>query len=299
MKLDYTWDSLTNPGEANDYFCFQNTTPIEIGTNSFTLSNAWWLAEISRLIYHNDFFNKPEIDLGCFNYELLGYIEKPETSTHIALIKIIQESPCLVIVFRGSDEIQDWNINTQAFQTDFNNLGKIHSGFKKAFVSIRDKLIEHIKDNELPFFITGHSLGAALANLATSELHTNKNFDSCYTFGSPRIGNMEFINSIECKTIYRIVNNCDIVTTVPIDFTVIVYKHLGFSYLIDDKGQLITNMNEDEIYLYQKERTEQLKEYALSKLLNNDLMSIKNDLPPFLADHSPVNYVYKLQNLLK
>lgn len=298
LKLDYSWESLVKPGEATDYFNFPDPAPLQAGFNRFNLSNAWWLAEISRLIYHHDFFNDHNIQLASFNYEIIAYIEELNTSTHVALLKIIQDDPCLVIVFRGTDEINNWNSNVHAYQASFYNKGKVHSGFKQAYMSIRRKLHKYLKESSMPTFITGHSLGAALATMAASDLYEDESFDSCYTFGSPRIGNPDFINSIKSRQIYRIVNNTDIVTTVPIDFARIKYNHAGSAYLIDDQGNLREGMNDDDIYIYQKSRLGSLKDYAISKAFNGDLKSIKNDLPPFLADHSPINYVLNLHNLL-
>lgn len=302
MIWDTSWKSLTKPGEATQYFKTVDlaaTTAIQIKTNRFNLSNAWWLAEVSRLIYHSDFANDKNINFGAFRFQQQTYIENIETSTHVALLKVLQDPACLIIVFRGSDEIEDWGINAQIKQSDFNNIGKVHSGFKKAYLSIREELFAELTNNSLPLFITGHSLGAALAVLAASELYENKYFDSCYTFGSPRVGDPKFIKSLKTNSIYRIVNNSDAVTTVPIDFATIIYNHAGSAFLLDDKGELHEKMKEDDVYAYQKSRAQDLKDYALSKVFNYKLNTIKDDLPSFLADHSPINYSLSIEQLLK
>jgi triacylglycerol lipase len=296
-QLDCSWESLFKPGNSTNYFDISNSKPIEIGSSCFNISNAWWLAEISRLIYHPQFFEKDNIQLGSFNYEIINYIEHKSTSTHVALLKIIQDNPCVAIAFRGSDETEDWNINAQAYQTSFDNNGKVHSGFLKAYASIRDELLNSLANNALPIFITGHSLGAALSVLATSDLKNNLNYDSCYTFGSPRIGDANFIQTINNKNIYRVVNNCDVVTTIPIDFALIKYHHAGESFLLNDNGKLIEGMGEEEIYSYQKNNLSSLKEYAVTKLFSKDFKSLTNELPSFLADHAPINYTIKLSKL--
>ena len=56
-------------------------------------------------------------------------------------------------------------------------------------------------------WITGHSLGAALATLCASRYG---NVQGVYTFGSPRVGNNGFKEKLQVK-IYRVVNNDDIV----------------------------------------------------------------------------------------
>ena len=67
--------------------------------------------------------------------------------------------------------------------------------------------------NRLPLFITGHSLGGALALLATRLVAPNVD-GACYTFGAPRIGNYEYFRFIKTP-VYRIVNSTDIVPRVP------------------------------------------------------------------------------------
>ena len=71
--------------------------------------------------------------------------------------------------------------------------------------------------DELPdgysLYITGHSLGGALAVIATKELDRDT-LAACYTFGSPRVGNEEFGEEIRAP-IYRIVNAADGVPRVP------------------------------------------------------------------------------------
>jgi triacylglycerol lipase len=298
MKPDYSWKALSRPGDAINYFDLIDPSPLQINKNSFNLSNAWWLAELSRLSYHPHFYKENNINLGCLDYDIIGSIDNNKTSTHVTLIKLNQDVPCLVIVFRGSDDIGNWKINAHAYQQMFGDLGKVHNGFKTAYLSIKNELNNYIKENSLPIFVTGHSLGAALAILTTSELATSTNFDSCYTYGSPRVGNPDFINANKRNRIYRIVNNCDVVTTIPTDFASMTYQHIGTPYLISDTGALLEDMNEDEIYTYQKDRLHELKEYTKLKLLNKSIKSIKDDLPSFLADHSPINYVIALQALI-
>lgn len=299
MKADTSLQSLLKPGEHRDFFSNNRAKPIQINTACFSLSNAWWMAEASRLIYRPDFYKDNKTETGALSYKLIRYIEDVETSTHIALLKVLQDAPCLIVVFRGSDEIKDWGINVRVYQNNFIEQGKVHRGFKKAYLSIRDPLLAEFDNNDLPVFITGHSLGAALAVLASSELYKQNFFDSCYTFGSPRIGNPEFVHSIQSNSIYRIINNSDVVTTIPIDFANINYHHVGKALLIDENGNLHKEMNEDSIYDYQKNKLKGLKTYAIEKLVNNKLDTIKDDLPSFLADHAPINYVTALSNLLK
>jgi triacylglycerol lipase len=305
MESDTSWDALSNPGKATDYFQLSASAPLQTGVQCFTTSNAWWLAEITRLSYHPDYHNKPGIKLGCLNYEKIATIDNYKTSTHVSLLKVQsidtdnKPNSCLVIAFRGTDDLTDWNTNLQTIQKPFGNIGKVHSGFKEAYLSIKKDLFRYLNDYSLPIFVTGHSLGAALATLTTLDVYKSDYFDSCYTFGSPRTGNPDFVNSIICNQIYRVVNNCDIVTVVPLDFPLIKYKHIGKSYLLDDHSNLVNDMSEEEIIDYQKSKAHGLKEYVTSQVISKNIKQIQNKLPFFLSDHAPINYVLKLQSLLQ
>jgi triacylglycerol lipase len=305
MKLDYSWKALFKPGEATDYFNLSDSVPLQTGAPGFNINNAWWLAEISRLIYQHDFHNKHNLNLGCFEYETIGFIDNKNTSTHVALLKVNgidnkgHTTPCLVVAFRGTDHIDDWNNNVHAYQTPFGELGNVHDGFKNAYLSIKKELHGYLNNHLLPTFITGHSLGAALATLTTAEIVNNPNFDSCYTFGSPRTGDPAFVNALKDKRIYRVINNCDVVTTVPLSFANIKYKHSGFSHLLNNNGDHVEESDEEAILNYQKDKLLDLKEYAILELFSKNIKNIKDNLPPVLADHAPINYVLALENLIK
>ena len=65
----------------------------------------------------------------------------------------------------------------------------------------------------LPVFVTGHSLGGALALLTTRFLLPDAT-GACYTFGAPRVGDYEFFRRVKTP-VYRIVNSSDVVPRVP------------------------------------------------------------------------------------
>ena len=101
------------------------------------------------------------------------------------------------------------------------------------------------------------------------------------------------------KPIYRIINNCDIITTVPISIPNIDYKHCGTTQLLNNMGILIEGLSEADILSYQKNKMLNLKDYALQEMLSKNIMDIKSNLPPVLADHAPINYVLALENIIK
>lgn len=141
------------------------------------------------------------------------------------------ESPDLAVLsFRGTQSKKNWNTNFQAWLVHpENTIAKlrVHEGFHRAFkeladAGLADKIaaVERVADR--PLFITGHSLGGALAQIAAAVFGSDK-VAACYTFGSPRVGNAYFDLWVKPPS-YRVVNNADLVPQVPLP---IVYRHSG------------------------------------------------------------------------
>ena len=66
-------------------------------------------------------------------------------------------------------------------------------------------------------FVTGHSLGGAIATLAALHIRKTTPFrlPILYTFASPRVGDPQFAQHFEPLECYRIANSEDLVTTIP------------------------------------------------------------------------------------
>tara|TARA_B110000503_G_C7026088_1_gene361894 strand:- start:138 stop:863 length:726 start_codon:yes stop_codon:yes gene_type:complete len=99
--------------------------------------------------------------------------------------------------------------------------GKVHVGFKGEINKIWPAIEKAIANIDT-LYVTGHSLGAAMATIAASRMQSK--VTALVTFGSPRVGNQEFINSLNV-THYRVQNNCDDVTKVP--FRLSGFRHHG------------------------------------------------------------------------
>ena len=99
--------------------------------------------------------------------------------------------------------------------------GKVHVGFKGEINKIWPAIEKAIVNIDT-LYVTGHSLGAAMATIAASRMQSK--VTALVTFGSPRVGNLEFVNSL-MVTHYRVQNNCDDVTKVP--FRLSGFRHHG------------------------------------------------------------------------
>ena len=162
-------------------------------------------------------------------FSLLNVVNVNETQGFVCKRTAENEPSYLVLSFRGTEKkISDWLTDARCVPKVEGN-SKVHTGFIEAFAERKGddgktvkETIEEILAGEaargddgepLPLFITGHSLGGALALLATRLVAPNVN-GACYTFGAPRVGNYEYFRFVKTP-VYRIVNSSDIVPRVP------------------------------------------------------------------------------------
>ena len=100
-------------------------------------------------------------------------------------------------------------------------LARVHAGFLLLFGLLADQVLAAAKNfnPSLPCFVTGHSLGAALAVLAcpTVDLLTANKDVRMYNFAGPRVGNPAFAGAYGefVSQSYRVVNLTDVVPFLP------------------------------------------------------------------------------------
>jgi predicted lipase len=253
---------------------------------------AWVLASLSQLVYdrfedggqvRDDLIKK----LASGGFELLpdGEFNDPENDTQAFLVKNLRNNYA-VLAFRGTEVSKQRDITTDAKVLkvkDFSGKVKLHGGFKKAFeenvqAKIEACLMKHAKD--MPLYITGHSLGAALATVAVRHLEQKKYFRdliaACYTYGSPRVGNKALDDALK-SPIYRVANTTDIVTMVPS----IGYRHTGDDRFLNREG---TKIYRDVPFL----------ERAVLVL-----MSVMLIFSPLVIDHAIAEYRRKLEKIAR
>ncbi|GAB1541204.1 hypothetical protein NUACC21_38740 [Scytonema sp. NUACC21] len=170
----------------------------------------------------------------------------------------------IILAFRGSEEKSDWQINMNRLKDkDFSKNYKIclHTGFCDYLNSIwkpyndpkgrvEAKGIQAILQEEMEqapksLWITGHSLGGAVAVLAAAVCTLGNSpikVSGVYTYGQPRVGDLRFAklynSQLKSKT-FRFVNNNDVVTKIPTWAPVFFFYHVGqIKYLTQD-GEIL------------------------------------------------------------
>lgn len=137
----------------------------------------------------------------------------------------ILESPQeIIIAFRGTSSRPNWISNINASQKRFQYIKEdclTHRGFTDIYTSTRDKIISTVTtlSPNKTLYITGHSLGAALATLCAVDIAANTPHISpnLITYGSPRVGDPAFSKTISkyVQNSQRFANIFDLVTYAP------------------------------------------------------------------------------------
>lgn len=203
-----------------------------------SLLNALFLVNAADLVNQDlQQLQKPLQDVyGLVKYKPFDY---QDTQAFCAV-----NNEIIVISFRGTESINDWVTDLKVKLVP-SRVGRIHYGFNEALNYIWKELSHAIfdfRDNEQSIWITGHSLGGALATLAADRLVAEfVEVKGLYTFGQPRVGDKTFVlnfdNEMKERT-FRFVHDEDIVPTVP--KLIQGYQHIGTECYFDRDNKMYT-----------------------------------------------------------
>ena len=156
----------------------------------------------------------------------------------------------VLAAFRGTESLPDWLTNLQVVKDPGPwPKTKVHEGFQDAFLVSALKIGDIIgreRSANQQIWLTGHSLGGALAVLLAATLFENGiDVHGLYTFGAPRVGNKQFAKALnerlDGKAHWRVVNRDDIVPHVPLES---FFCHAGNRKLLLD-DETISNSARD------------------------------------------------------
>ena len=145
----------------------------------------------------------------------------------------------IYVVYRGSEGWQNWMANLEFTMRPYTSFHdqcedcKVHKGFYNALLADFDAVEEAVKSlvTQFPSYkvkTTGHSLGAALSQLAALELVARGvQVHSTYNFGQPRTGNAALASfATPLVPTFREVHYRDPVPHVPPE--IFGYKHICY-----------------------------------------------------------------------
>jgi triacylglycerol lipase len=213
-----------------------------------SLQNALALALISQLVYQDadPVRNGIEAIIGD-TLDDFEFLNIPATDTQ-GLLAAFKNS--IVLCFRGTSNLADWLDDGEIRLVPFRSNGLIHVGFRNALDSVYPAIEATLRKwsgKGRTLWVTGHSLGGALALLAAAYLRfpadptkvLPRPIAGLYTFGQPRVGTIDFCQACDGNFgayYFRYVNHDDIVTRIPP--RVLFYWHGGRVEMIDRTGAI-------------------------------------------------------------
>jgi triacylglycerol lipase len=175
------------------------------------------------------------------------FIDTREIEERTGTQGFVAQSPAAILVsFRGTEpkHIADLTSDARAHRTTWEGLAGVHTGFFRAFFAAWGKDFDGVRifpdllrnHGGRKIWITGHSLGGALAQVCATqtELRDRIPVHAVYTYGQPRVGDEQFAQTMHEKLghkIFRLVNDRDIVPRVP--FYSLGYRHYGGEFFFD------------------------------------------------------------------
>ncbi|VFS50556.1 lipase family protein [Moellerella wisconsensis] len=156
----------------------------------------------------------------------IAQVDSPEKFEHDTQMFFVENDTQIIAAWRGTASARDalTDGTYRPIPCPKNILSadkaKVHKGFLEAYQCIEKYFQTKITDakNKSAYkklFITGHSLGGALALLHATELRNNNPL--LYTYGSPRVFTGSGVKALLSLIHFRHINDADTVTSVPFD----------------------------------------------------------------------------------
>lgn len=273
MQYDATRAALLHPEDQATLFSPGQDWPVEAVC-----------AECSRLAYVR--FEQGEGKkatltqaLACAGLRDPAFFSDPATGTQ-AFAAIDTRGGRAFIVFRGTqpDDPSDIGTDVQTVLVDWQAQGNVHLGFRDALNAIWSPVQSWLQATTgLQTWVTGHSLGAALATLAAALLPEAR----LVNFGSPRVGNGAFAAQFAGRSVRRYVDCCDVVTRLPPEF--LGYAHIQGMIYIDRFGKVQPLATQA---LIDADVATARAEYLVNQSWHFGNVGVRD-----FADHAPINYV--------
>lgn len=296
-----TTRELNPPANVKEPYRFFESVlqhPLQPLDTALNLRNAWWMADAALLAYSNRAAAVKAFADAGLQAQLASFTGK-STQAYVASLP-----DAIVVAFRGTQldhffaSVSDFLINVQVLPARTPRGHLVHGGFLDALDEVWTDLERRLRDEQArsprPLWITGHSLGAALATLAADRLLERPalHLKGVYTFGAPRVASRAFGESL-LVPVYRFRHASDIVPHLPPPG---VYEHLGRLQFIGDDGQLHQDLPADAEEGLDLPGGLMIARAAMTSWSLTDGNAGGLPLPKFIADHAPLNYAIRVWN---
>lgn len=199
---DYGYSDSSDEADSETEDTAQAYDLFEPYANDFSLINAGLLADASLYSYtpsgvdSEDFADWFAAQMQNFGMQVVLPINDSSTDTQGA---VMINDDIVIVTFRGTTtNMADFGTDLNVTMTRMNDWDEddlpiyVHSGFIGAVDAIVDNVVASVAQHApgRQVWVTGHSLGGAIASLVAYQLHAVEGIDvqGVYTYGSPMVG---------------------------------------------------------------------------------------------------------------
>lgn len=263
------------------------------------------LAEAAGWAYADEFAFRDVMaraGLSDAEYRLISVTNDAMFVDGIAYLVRSQCRRLAILSFRGTmpKNVTDWFTDASVSPMQFRELGVVHGGFYRNVVAmwpaIWARLDEFIGQKLEALYITGHSLGGAMAALAAMTLRYDEEYARArpllrgvYTFGQPMVAEPSLAAQCEADLghiVFRHVFEHDLVPRLP-PWTTGPFQHFGREYgSVNNQWQ-----RRDSVASQVSSALLGMSIGSVAWMLRQLALSRWIDLPFSMDDHSPVHYV--------
>lgn len=306
-----TFQNIRPPNTNYTYFEDIAHHPFLPQATGFERVNAGWLADLAMLAYGSKTLIQEKLrDSGL---TAAGFVME-FFSHNTTQCFVVNNDNFVVVSMRGTEidnfwgAVTDWLNNLEFGLKPDDSGGLVHEGFMEDVAEVWNDNTGGLKSYLKPLlaggtrtlWITGHSLGAALATLVAERAARDGGFvvRGVYTYGSPRVGDIQFKQNYEARGLnaitYRVLHDIDVAQKL---FPGAAYTHVGQLKFIDADGHWDMTMVEGQL-----PAPTRLQEWArgLYRLFDLGGAFAGNPfgltVPEPIADHAPIYYASHIWN---
>jgi hypothetical protein len=251
------------------------------------------------------------------------FIEDDDTDTQAA---VLWNDDIVILTLRGTtpgaDMITDLQVNFRKMPSTWGDDVLVHNGFAESWEGIRDDIIDELETRLVGgrrLWITGHSLGGALATLAAYDFSHVENIhvEGVHTFGQPRVGDASFVDHFLDEGLFARFHRWQLEgDPIPTFFTGGLYIECGYyycttgGYLYEHAGRthdiLVSGPNGDFDYTFETDVPDhELNWHAggaeiehvkydnalMQRLTQYEKSSLIDLMPPLAMDSTPSGFL--------
>ncbi|KAK4052704.1 hypothetical protein OIV83_001991 [Microbotryomycetes sp. JL201] len=314
--------------------------------------------EAQKLVWQSESKIRNIAEAWGLNYEGITDLSLPGGSfASVFWTKSFDRLPFIILVFKGTSPFSfaEWLVDmtlSRINSAPYFGAGATHEGFTSRLFPTNQggsdsygvilRSLKHIaseiqkqlgRREPVPLWVTGHSLGSAMASLffcrllkSPKDLGDHLVLRDSYVYGTPRLGDGSFASSIDeafvtprdrANILWRVINAADIVCRVPPGLadkdsnrstisasSLVNYAHVGVPFLLNPWFQ--PHFNVQEAVFRSHTRVVIVKDAEDGHAETGQLKSITSNrnivswlcaalTPAFIYDHAPASYYQHLK----